>query len=409
MLEKSKMSKEEKRKLILDYIRSVYQKEKRLVSKREIREVFHVELYNYFRNLFDMYQKINVEVPLCFCPKEYAVRRIIDFVREKSLKGLYPTIKEIEKELKIHIRSYFKGLKWIYKKADIDYSLYLKRRYTLEHACYSDKLNLEKKNQIIKYVQEKQKNGIYPSRIEIQLELKLKFDNYFPNVKEAYKAARVKYNRPCPIILGKNKEKVLTQIVSILLKRMNYKILRVSIYDKEYPNRYEDIKVVDRDGNVLLIELKAYKADYNISKREIEQLLSYLKQQSISDGLFITTTKKVNLNTKNIKIINGIELISLLRKYNLEEYIEKIKWIQSAKVDLKERILRKMDIKNNIIGFIRHYNGIPFRYEIEKEFHIDIRTYFPGLKDCNKLIKKIKFNICSSRVCKDRQLTLQCI
>ena len=71
---------QEKRDKILKYIKEIYKKENRFVSKREIRKVFHLELYNYFENIFDMYQKVSIDVPLCFCPKDYAINRIIEFV-----------------------------------------------------------------------------------------------------------------------------------------------------------------------------------------------------------------------------------------------------------------------------------------------------------------------------------------
>ncbi len=44
---KNAISKEEKRKMILVYAKKVYERENRFVSKREIRSVFHVEIYNY--------------------------------------------------------------------------------------------------------------------------------------------------------------------------------------------------------------------------------------------------------------------------------------------------------------------------------------------------------------------------
>ena len=73
------IGKEEKQQLILDYAKRIHQQENRFISKQEIRSVFHLELYNYFENIFDLYQHLGMEVPLCFCPKEYAKSRITEY------------------------------------------------------------------------------------------------------------------------------------------------------------------------------------------------------------------------------------------------------------------------------------------------------------------------------------------
>ena len=66
------MSRDKKRKMILSYARNIYAKENRFISKREIRNKFHLEVYNYFENIFDLYQHIGIDVPHRFCPRNYA-------------------------------------------------------------------------------------------------------------------------------------------------------------------------------------------------------------------------------------------------------------------------------------------------------------------------------------------------
>src|SRR3989304_603814 len=85
-----KLSKEEKTKKLLDYVKHIYETENRHVSKREIRRVFHVELFNYFENTFDMYKKAGIKIPLRDYPKEEAKMMILDFVRKKTQEGIPP-------------------------------------------------------------------------------------------------------------------------------------------------------------------------------------------------------------------------------------------------------------------------------------------------------------------------------
>jgi len=297
-------AKDKKRREILQYIMQIYQRENRFVSKREIRRIFHLELYNYFKNLFDMYQQINIEVPLCYCPKDFARKKIIKFVRERVKQGKYPTYKKIEVELNISIRSYFRNMKDIYNHSEVSYLLYLDNLNNFAHKTYSKEKIDRNKKRIINLIKKETKKGFYPSRNSIQKLLNLKFDLYFPNIKAAYIAAGINYQRLCPIILGRNKETALTNIILILLKRLGYRIERVSIYDKQFKNKKEDIKILNKNQKPILVELKAFRKDYNVSKRELIQLKRYMDEQKIEKGLFITTSNKVNYQIKNIKVID---------------------------------------------------------------------------------------------------------
>ncbi len=393
--------KKRKQEIILDYVRKIYEKERRFVSKREIRNIFHVELYNYFKNIFDMYRQINVEVPLCYCPRDYAVNKILEFVKNRSKQGLYPTKIELEQGLRIHIRTYFKNLKEIYEKVGINFKLYEKRKYEIEHPIYSEKKTQEIKNKTFNYLRNKTKKGFYPGVNQIQKELKIAFYKYFSNPYEAYISAGLEYERVSPITLGKKKEEMLTNIFLLLLDEMSYEIKRVSIYDKQKFNKGEDIRAIDINNNEVLIELKAYRKDYNIIKREIEQLGSYMKKQKINKGLFITTSNKVNYKLHNIKIINGYKLIELLKKYNLNHLIKNIRWIQEERVNLYDRIEFKERKRREITEFIINHHSLPSVNEIEDNLKIDMRTYF-NTDSLKYLIKEIKnkFNNDSDSLCK---------
>jgi len=405
----NKLSKEEKKKILLNYLQKVYKNEKRLVSKREIRKVFHVELYNYFDNLFSMYQELGIEVPLCFCPKEYAIKKIIEFVKERSKEGAYPTYKEIEVNLGISIRSYFKNIREIYKKSNVNFRLYKERIYYLGYQLNSDEHNRDNIVKIINFIRDKTKKGFYPGVPQIQKELELAFYKYFNSIQEAYERAGIKYQRICPIVLGKNKERILTKIVILLLRKMQYKIERVSIFDDESFNKGEDIRAIDANGEEVLIELKAYRKDYNIIKREINQLCSYLIEQRLSKGIFITTSNKVNCNSPKIEIINGFKLISLLKQYGLQKFIKQIIWVQEERTNLHERIAFTELKRKEIIDFIINFKGIPTIKQIESSLFLDMRSYFKDVHNFDYLIKEIKnkFNNGNMQLCMDHQQKLQ--
>ncbi len=161
-MEKS-LSKEEKQQLILDYAKRIHQQENRFVSKREIRSVFRLELYNYFENIFDLYRYLGIEVPLCFCPREYAIRKIISYVQNKSNKKEYPGLKEIERILGISLWTYFLNMKDLYAKAGIDYQLHLKK--VNKDSFHSPQKIEEQKERIVNYIKVISKSGIVPGTL----------------------------------------------------------------------------------------------------------------------------------------------------------------------------------------------------------------------------------------------------
>jgi len=188
-------------------------------------------LYNYFKNIFDLYQKIGVQVPLEFCPKSYARAKIIEYVQKEYAKGRFVGIKELCSLLCIKLSTYFKSMEDLYSKSGIDLELYRKSLFDRSDKTYSDEKNEENKKRIKRLIRKSVDLGFYPSTSLIQKRLNLKFYKYFKNIQEAYKEANVVYDRPCPTILGKKKEEVLTEIAIKLLENMNYKVKRVSIYE----------------------------------------------------------------------------------------------------------------------------------------------------------------------------------
>lgn len=383
------ISKEEKRNLILDYAKKRYEQENHLVSKREIRSIFHLELYNYFENIFDMYQHLGIEVPLCYCPREYAITKILNYVKNQSSKRLYPGLKEVEKVLGISLWTYFKNMRDLYSKAGIDYQLHLEK--VNKDGFHSPQKVEKQKERIVNYIKERNSLGYFAGVSEIQHILGLKFYKYFESPEEAYKIANIDYKRICPIILGKNKEKILTEIVLRLLVESGYTIKRTSIFDNKKFNRGPDIEVLDNQGNKTLVEIKAYHNRYWITKREIQQLKRYMEKMNISKGLFITTANKAFHNPKDIQIINGEKLISLLKTAHLSKFIEQINWIQEEKVNQMVRENAHQKKKEDIIKYVLSMEKIPTQRQIEKDLKLSLKTYFSS-PPYRTLLNEIKKN-----------------
>jgi hypothetical protein len=268
-----KQDKNKKVQMLLDYAKECY-KQGHKPTKKEIRLKFHLEIYNYFKNIGDYHKKAGIAISLRNYPKDKAKELIINYLKEKAVQGVYPTRKEIEKELKIHFSSYFKDLKELYDLAEIKYELIqnrIKEKTVMPHTYNKETLQKQRES-IESFIKEKVKEGIYPSVNYLQKKLNLAFYNLYNNIFEAYKNAGVDYERISPIILGKKKEQVFTQIVKGLLQKMGFTIQRVSIESETNFNRNADMVVLDKDGNKTLVEIKAYRDDYCITCREFEQL-----------------------------------------------------------------------------------------------------------------------------------------
>ncbi|MFH0874432.1 MAG: hypothetical protein V1859_00715 [archaeon] len=160
------ISKEEKRKILLEYVKKIYETEKRYVSKREIRIIFHVELYNYFKDVFEMHALLGIEVPLEYMPRDYAINKILGYVKMQAEKGIYPSKNDIEKKFNVHIYTYFSGIEDVYEKSGVDYSKF--KEVVHEASLNSEEKNESIKQKIIEYLKQCTSQGYYPSSNKIQ-------------------------------------------------------------------------------------------------------------------------------------------------------------------------------------------------------------------------------------------------
>ncbi|MBI2657290.1 restriction endonuclease [Candidatus Woesearchaeota archaeon] len=387
----SSMPREEKINVLLDYAKECY-KNGHKPSKKEIRRKFHVEIYNYFDNTPDYHRKAGIEVSLRNYPKEEAKKMIIDFVQNKAKENHFPMRKEIEKELGIHLASYFINLKELYYNSGVDYTLVdnVKKRKILEANTHKPMELGEQKESIEKFIRDGFTSGFYPGVRQIQKSLNLAFYNLYDDIFEAYKDAGVEYTRPSPILLGKEKEEAFTKIVKELFTKMGFSIIRVAIESDKDFNRYADMTIKDKEGKIYLVEIKAYRKDYCITKREFQQLANYLIKEKVPRGIFITTSNSKKCEFQQINFINGERLMDFLEFYDMFHYFEQIHWIQNSRVNSKEREEYRQIIKNKILEYAKTRNFIVSKREIQEKFRIDLRSIFGEEKPYEKLKKELE-------------------
>ncbi len=383
-------TKNEKTQMLIEYAKECYQRGHK-PTKKEIRTKFHLEIYNYFKSIVDYREKAGIPRSVRNYPKEEAKEIIKTFLQKNAEKGHYPMRKEIDKELRIHVSTYFNNLREVYKTADIPYELVeenIQNNILAAHTHTPVTLN-EQRKCIQTLIKQKVKEGYYPSVKYLQQNLSLSFYNLYEDIFEAYIDAGIEYERISPIILGKKKELLFTQIVKDLLQKIGFTIQRISIESENDFNRNADMTVLDKDKNKLLVEIKAYRKDYCITCREFKQLQNYLNKENIQNGLFITTSNSKKCLFDNMQFINGNSIINLLKKHNLEKHSPTIKWIQESRINSHEKQAHNTLIKNKIINYAKSQEKIPTKKEIEKKFKIDLRTYFGETKSYEKFLTVI--------------------
>jgi len=324
-------------------------------------------------------------------------QKILDFVSSEVNRGKYPNQTEIDRKFHISIYSYFRSLKEVYESAGFDYNNIKKLKMMKKgNLIRKKKLRFRKKvgrKRIIEYIRKEAQKGHFPGRHEIQEKFNIWFFTYFKSIKEAYKLAKIDFRKGIrnPFIYLDKEEKLIKIIVK-LLEKMNFELIRIS------KKRGTDILVRNRENKIIPIELKAYHRNSNLplsngidknGQNEIEQLKKYIKIYKAPYGILITTTNRIRIKIpKNIKLINGNELIFMLKKYKLSYHISTIDWIRNTYSSF-DRIIHETEIKKKIKDYVKrqvnnkHY---PTMREIQERFGINIGTYFSGgMKELYKM------------------------
>jgi hypothetical protein len=112
-------------------------------------------------------------------------------VKDCASRGIFPTWADIEKRFKICYKSYFSSILEIYKLAGVIYPRVIKRKQKKPF-----KSKDEGREAIKEYILKKAREGILPSRQEIENEVRVRFSSYFRSIDEAYNFANIKFIRP---------------------------------------------------------------------------------------------------------------------------------------------------------------------------------------------------------------------
>ena len=250
------------------------------------------------------------------------------------------------------------------------------------------------RSEIVSYIRREAKKGHYPGRHEIQEKLGIWLYSYFNDVREPYNLADIDISKSkSNPFIATEKEKKLTKVSLELLEKEGFNIIEI------YRRKGSDILVKDCDGNLIPVELKAYHRNNNLPmskifakkyKNEIEQLEDYIRICKAPYGILITTTNRIRIKIPfNVKLINGISLIRLLKKNKLNKCISTIKWIQNTYSSF-DRKIHENKIKKSIIEYVRfsvNKGCYPSMRNIEKKFKVNITTYFKNMSEIYKIAK----------------------
>ncbi len=165
------------REKIITYIQNQVSK-KHYPSMREIQHKFKINIRIYFPgNMSEAYQIANVELPCRYLSKRKVKERISNYINWKVENGKYPSLEEIEKKFRIHIRTYFKSPKEMYKFAKVDVP------------CKHLNKN-EAREVILSYVKENISKGKNIFQREIGRRFNIDVYSYFKNMDKLMKLSK---------------------------------------------------------------------------------------------------------------------------------------------------------------------------------------------------------------------------
>lgn len=193
-IEKPKMKRQIEKQIIknriVEYVKKRFYTHK-LASWNELEDKFNISLTNYFRNgLEEIYRKAGIILldrktsrqSILATRNNLNKLRIIEFIGHSAKTNKFPTWKEIDNALNVSYAHYFKSIVDAYEQAGIRYHRSIKRKAKRPFKSKDDGRKAVKS-----YILESIKKGLYPSRSDIENNVRIRFSSYFPRIKEAYK------------------------------------------------------------------------------------------------------------------------------------------------------------------------------------------------------------------------------
>ncbi|MFH1234789.1 MAG: hypothetical protein V1493_04215 [Candidatus Diapherotrites archaeon] len=311
---------------------------------------------------------------------------IVNFVITQIAKGYFPSRADIERSLSIDLRTYFGNLWSVYECAGLSYEKVKKMKSEQKGRFITNSKRRfsvdEGRKQIATFLVKAVEKGRFPGYNEIQEQFGISLQTYFNSTSDAYRFAQIDcQKRPINPFISLEKEKKLVEISKKLLCSLDFEILRCN------HNKGADLVVMDKEGNIIPVELKAYHRNVNIPigffghyETELKQLQQYIEQHQAPYGILITTTDRINAKIpENIVLLNGRVLRKKLIEEELTGLLPSLDWIRNTYCTSSKQveILKKRNkIANYIISQVAldHY---PSMRETESILKLNVRTYFP--------------------------------
>lgn len=284
-------TKEEKRKIIIDYIRK-YPK----VGGHTIKKDTKINFQTIFKNAKEAFEAAGVEYPrkLDNRSREQKRKQIIEMLRKDPLAS----ISEITSKIRTQPYNFFKDIGEIYREAGV------------KPIMRSEKRRLKKRQKIINFIKQ---NPLATQR-EINKSCKTHVQESFDNgIFEAYKKAGVKFPFERLKLYGvglkeiRDRAKVFEEEIAIKLSGYG-KVNRLARTKRGFP----DI-IFERKGKKVVIEIKDYQ-NKEISISQIKQLNKYLEDCKCVLGILICRKKP-----KKDKFLIGKNKIIVLGEEELEK------------------------------------------------------------------------------------------
>ena len=354
----------------------------------EIKKEFRIGLHTYFKDIAHAYKVAGLKYKRSNFWREKRIKKesivkkaVIDLIRTENTKGIKLTRRRIESRVGIALFHYFKSLREAYKYAGVKFEPHFGPRTKEERK--------QTKRAILSYIKKKVKSERYfPDIHEIRREFHVGTDTYFPEgIREIIKKAGLKEER-FSAFWGLEKERRLLKIAQHILEQQGYEI--ISKQNKTGP----DI-IIKKNGIIIPVELKAFRKNSYlptrlVSRNPINQIKTYIRKLKSPFGIIITTAEGLhprykNKVPKNVKIWLHKDVIKIIPAES--SFRKDLEFIAATFPNFNsETKIRK--IRQEVIQYIKRcakQNKHPITREIQKEFKINLASYFKDIFEAYKL------------------------
>lgn len=354
----------------------------------ELKEKFRMGLHNYFKDILEAYRCAGVKYSRRNFFKEKQEKKvkdirkaILDVIKKESRDRRQLTKEELEAKFKIGLMNYFKTLREAYKQAGVEFK---------PHFGSKTKAEKQKITQaILLYVKNKVENERYfPDIHELRRKFRIGTETYFPRgIREIIKKAGLEGEK-FSAFWGLEKERRLLKIAQYILEQGGYKI--ISKENKTGP----DI-VVKKNRNLIPVELKAFRKNSClptrlVSKNPISQIRAYTRKLKSPFGIVITTAEGIHPRYKNkipesVKILFYKDIVKTLVPKS--SFWKDLEFIRTTFPNFNSET-KKERIRQRVIEHIKkcaRQNRYPITREIQKEFKINLLSYFKNIFEVYRL------------------------